>query len=388
MNTETAKNRASIEAKIFLNVKSNPVLEYIDQTFEIPAEFGHHGCTHSHISFYKEWAGERQSEINDVFLKEGYVNYDLFCVTAGANSGFTQYVLAVKDQHKNIHVATGHKLMNMYWVKREDTEKILNFIKGFKVSSLCLITERASGGEYRSLRYGWATSVPGTDWDEVQELKTMNGFPTGLVRLPNHGAADASVIFIRKDKPEHAGWEKLIQALKAMEDGEIIQHYAYVPCAGFLVNVKKSGSSYKAWSGEEPETVLELSLCDIFGSVADGYAVSDNLLPLVREYFIKNSGEQIKNAHCDDDYYFNLLHRAGILLAIEVAHKNGNTEMEQKLQSWVEAGMTDQESRKVWLNSEKSSCYNHTYYWNGKTVAYETYGLNSPRHKVMCSATE
>ncbi len=393
MKTETTiKNSASIEAKIFLSVKSNPVLGYLDQTFEIPNGFGWHGCTHSHIHFYKGWAGERQSEINEMFLIGDYVNYDLFCITAGANSGFTQYVLAVKDQHKNIHVATGSKLMNMYWVRSEDTEKILNFIKGFKVSTLCLITERSnpSGGEYRTLRYGWATTVPGTDWDEVQDLKTMNGFPTGLVRLPNHGASDASVIFIRKDKPEHSGWDKLIYALKNMKDGETIQHYAYVPCAGTLVNVKKVGDSYKTWPEhqDEPETVtVELSLCDIFGSVAGGYAVNDNLLPLVREHFIKNSKADLKSAYCEDDYYFGLLHWAGISLAVEVAHENGDTEMEKRLQSWIDAGMTDQESRNVWHNSEKSSCYNHTYYWNSKTVAYETYGLNSPRHKVMCSAS-
>lgn len=391
MKTETKiKNSASIEAKIFLNVKSNPVLGYIDQTFEIPDGFGWHGCTHSHINFYKKWAGDREEEINEAFLNEGDVNYDLFCITAGANSGFTQYVLAVKDKYKNIHVATGRKLMNMYWVRSEDTKKILNFIKGLKVSTLCLVTERASpsGGEYRTLRYGWAATNSKTDRDEIQDLITMNGFPTGLVLLPNHGASDASVIFIRKDKIEHFGWDQLFHVLKNMKDGETIQHYAYVPCAGTLVNVKKVGGSYKTWPDHqvEPEAFPELSLCDILGSVASGYAVNDNLLPLVREYFIKNSKVGLKSAYCEDDYYFGLLHLAGISLAIDVAKENKHTKMEEKLQSWVDAGMTDHESRNVWHNSKKSSDYNHTYYWREKIVAYEGYGVNSPRRKVICSA--
>jgi len=390
MKTETTiKNSASIEAKIFLSVKSNPVLGYIDQTFEIPAGFGWHGCTHSHINFYKGWAGDREAEINEAFLNEGYVNYDLFCITAGANSGFTQYVLAVKDQHKNIYVATGPKLMNMHWVRSEDVQIILNCIKGMDVQTKCLVTERANtpGGQYRTLRYGW---VEKTSSEEIKELKTLNGFPTGLVCLPNHGAADASVIFIRQDQPKHPGWSKLIQALKNMKDGEIIQHYAYVPYAGTLMNVKKIGDSYKTWPKHqaEPEVFSELSICDIFGSVAGGYDVDDNLIPLLREYFIKNSKADLESAYCEDDYYFSLLHWAGISLAVEVAHENGDTEMEKKLQSWVDAGMDDPESRNVWHNSTESSFHNFTYYWNNKTVAYEIYGADFPRHKVMCSATE
>ena len=115
-------------------------------------------------------------------------------------------------------------------------------------------------------------------------------------------------------------------------------------------------------------------------------ASNDNLLPLFREYIIKNSKAGIKSAFCKDDYYFSLLHSAGILLAIEVAHENGDTEMEKKLQSWVDAGMTDQESRNVCNDSTISSYYNNTYYWNKNRVAYEEYSVDDPRHKVICSA--
>jgi hypothetical protein len=397
IDEKTTKNDVSIEAKIFLNVRSNPVLNYLDQTFEIPSGFKWHRCTHSHIRFYKEWAGKRKGEINEIFLnQEGYVDYDLFCIFAGANAGFTQYVLATKDAYGNTYVATGPKLMSLYWVRREDIEKILNYIKTFKVSSLRLVTERANlpGGEYRSLRYGWL-SEPNTndeenDDDEVQPLTSMNGFHTGLIYLPYYGVASDSVIFIRKDKPEHSGWEKLIQALENMEDNEVIHYYSYLPYNGKLVNIKKIGDFYKAWSDyqAEPEVFPKLSICDIFGSIAEGHVVDNNFIPLLREYFIKNSKAGLESSFCKDDYYFGLLNSAGISLAIEVAHENGDAEIENKLQSWLSAGMTDEDSRKVCYNSTIDSCYNHTYYWRGKTVAYEKYGVNSPRHKVICFASD
>ncbi len=386
------KYNISIEARIFLKVNDNPVRKYLDQSFETPEGFGWRGCTHSPMGFHRSWAGERIKEIDEKFIIEEAVTYDLFCVTAGANSGFTQYVLAIKDRYNIVHVATGNKLMHMYWVRKEDVEQILNYIKGFEVTTLGLVKEGAnsSEGESHARRYGWVSTDPDTDWDEAQSLVTLNGFPTGLIRLPNYGATDDSVIFIRQDKPEHPGWDQLLEALGNMKDGEIIQHYAFVPYSGTLVNVKRVGDGYRSWPEhmKEAEAVAELQLSDIIGSVASGYAVNEKIFPFVREYFIENSKGWIESAYCKDDIYFMLLNKAGISLAIEVARENGHTGMEKKLQSWVDAGMSDQEGRYVWLDGEKDSCYNHTYYWRGKEVAYESYGLESPRHKTICYAKD
>lgn len=279
--TTVTTQSASIEAKIFLNVRSNPILNYLDQTFEIPKGFGWHRCTHSHISFYKEWAGHREKEINEIFLsKDGCVHYDLFCIFAGNNAGFTQYVLATKDNYGNTYLATGPRLMNLYWVRREDIEKILNYIKSFKVYSLRLVTERANlpNLEYRSLRYGWIEP----NNDGVQRLTSMNGFDMGLIYLPYYGVASDSVIAIRKDQPEHSGWEKLTETLKDMKNNEIIQYYVYLPYSGKLVNVKKVGDMFKAWPDYQAEPdEMSLSISDLFSEGSEGRIIKSGLLPFL-----------------------------------------------------------------------------------------------------------
>lgn len=176
------------------------------------------------------------------------------------------------------------------------------------------------------------------------------------------------------------GWPALVEAYKQFENnGTPFNYHTYTPCIGNTVVVtQREGKTVV--NGEE----VSCSIIALRWAMERFNTLPEMIGDLAEKYFL----ESYKDLEEDnEDIYFNLLSSIGVLNVIKIAQNNGHIDVVNKLQSWLAAGMTDQESRLLWANSTKNRFLNHTYYWKGVIVCRESYTSFSSRVKGICSVS-
>lgn len=174
------------------------------------------------------------------------------------------------------------------------------------------------------------------------------------------------------------GWPALIQAYgEFKKNAKPFTYHTFFPCVGETVKVTGREGGVFLNGKKTSHSILAL------GRAFENFAIlpKEIIGELEEQYFL----EAYKDHPVED--YFDLLSKGGIFNVIKIAQNNGHIYIAEKLKTWLDVGMTDAESRNVWINHQKDDYHNRTYFWKGVVVCYESYGLDYPRVKKICEIT-